>query len=83
MFVTCRGTGEPASALPVGSVTTEHGPAGISVTVTRASTSRRSARSASKSAATDATRDLHEPDERTNHVHVPRDEWELMPTHPN
>jgi hypothetical protein len=31
----------------------------------------------------DATSDLHEPDERTNHAHLSRHEREFMPTHPN
>lgn len=40
MPVSRRGTVEPVTALPVGSVTIEGGPVGTSVTVTRASTNR-------------------------------------------
>ncbi|MFD3558112.1 hypothetical protein ACFWVU_00310 [Streptomyces sp. NPDC058686] len=32
---------------------------------------------------TDATSDLHKPDERTDHAHLCGHEREFMPTHPN
>lgn len=38
---------------------------------------------ASSKPSTDATSQLHEPDERTNHAHLSRPRTQFMPTHPN